>query len=388
MKLSLFRCLPQSALALALGLVFLIPAQARFMKPDIVKIPVPRLIENLQKQIETKPKDTTLRYNLARVHAMAYALKTDTAEVWKNKEKEGAWFGFTPKVVPFEAKATMDPALQKQAQEHLQKALELYQEVIKAKSAEQLAAQLGHAWLIDKSGKKMQAMKEYREVIDSAWEKESKLQLGHLGGNYITAEAAGYLISLLDKEQNKQEIQTLKDRMALLDKLPRPITPIAIPLQDGLDAGDLLNKNARVSFDADGSALPKTWTWINKNAAWLVHDPDGKKNITSGLQLFGNVTFWLMWDNGYQAMQALDDNGDGFLSGQELDDLALWHDVNGNGKSDPGEVKSLAAWGIVKLSCQVQIDTTGNSAAFSPQGVYFADGKVRPTFDLILQQQR
>ena len=74
--------------------------------------------------------------------------------------------------------------------------------------------------------------------------------------------------------------------------------------------------------------------------------------ITSALQWFGNVTFWLFWSNGYEPMRALDDNADGELSGAELRHLAIWHDRNRDGVSDAGEVRPLAAHGIVALSCR------------------------------------
>jgi hypothetical protein len=277
-------------------------------------------------------------------------------------------------------------AKQKEAGEHLKKALARYDEAIKL-DPNLLAARLGHAWLVEQSGAKMKAIQEYRDVIDKAWVTEGKLTTGPFGGHYITAEAAGYLIPLLNKDTNKDEIQTLTDRIAQLQKLPKPITPVVIPLRDGLALGDLLDTAARVPFDADGSGLPQTWTWISRDAAWLVHDPQHKGKVTSGLQLFGNVTFWLFWDNGYQALRALDNDGDGFLTGRELDGLALWYDANGNGICDPGEVKSLKAWGIVKLSCQHQSGNSPHCAAFAPEGVWFADGTVRPTYDVILHQR-
>ena len=63
------------------------------------------------------------------------------------------------------------------------------------------------------------------------------------------------------------------------------------------------------------------------------------------------MTFWLFWSNGYEPMRALDDNADGELSGAELQHLAIWHDRNRDGVSDAGEVRPLAAHGIVALSC-------------------------------------
>lgn len=361
------------------------PVQGMFIKPQLDTVPVAQLVENMEKLIQKKPDDATLTFNLARVHAMAYAKKTDSTQVWKGKEEQGAWFGFTPKAVPFNAVKSDDMAKLKTAKEHLDKALKLYEQTVKLK-ADHLAAQIGHAWLVEQSGNKMKAIEEYRKIIDKAWATEGQKKTGPLGGNFITVETAGYLIPLLDQQQNKDEIKTLNEHVAYLQKLPRPITPVAIPLRNGLAAADLLDRTARVTFDADGTGR-KDWTWITRDAAWLVHDPQHKQQVTSGLQLFGNVTFWLFWDNGYQPLRALDNDGDGFLSGSELNGLALWHDVNGNGVSDPGEVKSLKEWNITKLSCQyVSGGPTPSCAAHCEQGVWFADGTVRPTYDLILRQ--
>jgi hypothetical protein len=88
--------------------------------------------------------------------------------------------------------------------------------------------------------------------------------------------------------------------------------------------------------------------------------------------MFGNVTFWIFWRDGYEALRALDDNGDGVLSGAELHGLALWSDVNGNGVSEPGEVIPVEALGIASLSCTSQRHTSG--IEWNPAGVGFKDG--------------
>ena len=58
---------------------------------------------------------------------------------------------------------------------------------------------------------------------------------------------------------------------------------------------------------------------------------------------------------------------------------ALWQDANGNGVSDPGEIKSLAEWNIIGLSCRSQTHSTG--IPFHPSGVILKDGSTRPSYD-------
>jgi hypothetical protein len=165
-----------------------------------------------------------------------------------------------------------------------------------------------------------------------------------------------------------------------------PITPIAIPLEDA-PLSELLDTKASVAFDLDGTGK-RAWTWITPKAGWLVMDHAGTGRIESGLQFFGSVTFWLFWDNGYQALTLLDDNRDGELSGKELDGLAIWHDKNGNGVSEPGEVRPLAAYGITALSCRAEAHgRSSDCLVYSPAGVRYASGRSRPSYDVILRSQ-
>jgi hypothetical protein len=54
----------------------------RYVRPDLVNIPVERLIKNLEAIAEDDPNDAQIRFNLARVHAMAYALKADAFNIF------------------------------------------------------------------------------------------------------------------------------------------------------------------------------------------------------------------------------------------------------------------------------------------------------------------
>jgi tetratricopeptide (TPR) repeat protein len=372
-----------AALLLGLGLSQL---RAEYIPAEIEKVPVSRLAENLEGILKKEPKNVQVRFNLARLHAMAYALKADETSIRKGREQDGAWFGYEPRPVPFEVKKNDDAGKEDAARKHLEKAINLYDEVVKEKP-DHLIAQLGRAWCVAQRGKKDDAVKEYRKVIETAWEKEKDLKTAPLGWHGITSETARYLIPLLDAEKDKEEIETLKKRTEQLRKVPRPITPIALPLRDGMSSAEMIDLSARVSFDADGSGLQRTWTWIHRDAGWLVYDPRHTGKITSALQLFGSVSFWCFWDNGYQALSALDDDGDGWLRGKELTGLAVWRDANGNGVCEPGEVKPLDEYGIIAIRCRADAGPSApHCAAQALRGVVFKDGSTRPTFDFVLRQ--
>jgi tetratricopeptide (TPR) repeat protein len=375
------------ALLLSLVLLATSPASAMYLRPDLEQVPVAKLIENLAKIAKDEPKSVQAWLNLGRAHGMAYTQKAGELPVWKGREKAGAWAGYEPNFVPFGAvKPIDDKEKLATAKGHLDSALKAYA-VAAELNKDDVVIRLGIAWLTEQKGDKAEAVKLYRAVAADAWEKKEKdLKAVGLGGKTITAEVAGYLIPLLDADKDKDEIATLKERVATLKKLPYPITPIAVPLADGLTAADLEDRPARVNFDLSGTGEKRAVSWITPKAAWLVYDPKADGKITSGRQLFGNVTFWMFWDNGYAPLAALDDNRDGELRGAELAGLALWHDANGNGVSDPGEVKPLADHGIVALNCKWQtLAGHADKIPYSPKGVTFKDGTTRPTYDLILK---
>jgi len=340
-------------------------ASARYIRPEIEQVPVKQLAENLEAMAAKKPEDAGVRLNLARLHAMAYALKTDTASVFKGKEDRGVWFGFEPKHVPFDTKETDDAAAKEAAQAHLAAAIEDYKKAI-ALNEKNLTAQLGLGWCLKEAGKEEEAVVQLQKTLEMAWDKEQNLRSGRLGGRYVTVEAVAYLTPLLDADKDADEIAAWKQRAEKLSKLPRPVTPIAVPLKNDLTAAEMLNRDAQVTFDADGTGRRQQWTWIHSNSAWLVYDGAGEENITSAIQMFGSVTFWLFWDHGYQALAALDSNADGELTGDELQHLALWHDKNENGISEPGEVCTLAEHGIVAVNCVGKLSTTKASPPPAP----------------------
>ena len=217
-------------------------------------------------------------------------------------------------------------------------------------------------------------------VLNIGWEHEWPETYLEIGGSW-TEEAAHYLLNLLDSEQDSEEIERIEGLKSELLKKRRWMTPIVIPLSEECELGELVEPEAEVRFDLDGSELVRRWGWITPKAGWLVYCRDIEDPITSGIQMVGERLFWVCWPNGYVALSAMDDNGDGMVWGSELEQLAIWQDVDGDGCSDPGEVRRLAYWGITALSCSFEEHPTG--IVFSPRGALFRDGHFRPTYDWV-----
>jgi tetratricopeptide (TPR) repeat protein len=349
------------------------------------KVPVARLVTNLERQLAGNPKDPAIHIQLARLYGMAYALNSDEVPARVGRDgSEQVWFGHESSLVPGDVVPSSGTTRAQASREYLEKSVSHYRSALDL-DPESLIARLGYGWTLEQAGKRAPAIDEYRRVIERAWPREQSARFVNVGERFYTQEAAGYLIPLLDAKRDAGEIAELRARVARLDRLPRAITPIAIPLSEPVAAARVADLDAQVWFDADGSGRTRRWTWISPSAGWLVYDADGKGEITSALQMFGNVTFWLFWSDGYRALAALDDDGDGQLTGGELRYLAVWQDRNADGVAGKGEVRPLGTLGIVALSCRAAKGDGVLTAAQSVSGVRFSDGRVLPSYDVILR---
>lgn len=197
---------------------------------------------------------------------------------------------------------------------------------------------------------------------------------------------------ILKREEKKRNfanrIDRFKRRKGIVNKFkglfgnePRVVTPIIFSLKDRCTLSDLLAENTMVEFDLDGDDLVEEWPWVKPDTGILVWDPEGKGKITSGRQLFGSVTWWMFFEDGYHAMDALDDSRDGQLTGDELAGISVWFDTNTNGISEPGEVTPIGELSIAALS--TKSDGTENNCPKSSKGLSLKNGQQLPTYDWI-----
>jgi hypothetical protein len=369
-------------------------SRAMWMRVETTPIPVDRVLTNLTKRAATETNNFELFHAIARLHSLSYArassnwvvnVATNASSATRFKipaqTNQLPFFGHGPAFPPTNVAPASTSSTKTAANAHLLKAVQFYQRATTLNPTNEFVF-LGLGWCQTQAGQTNEAKAALRRAVSLASQHE-KMQNMYLPKT-VTEETIDYLVSLLDPETDKNEIQQLSALAAKASRIPRYVTPLVIPLRSGLPVAALINTDASIAFDLDGSGIPnRKWQWITTNAAWIVHLPLGSR-VTSALQMFGNVTFWMFWENGYHALASLDDNADGLLKGDELRGIRLWHDQNSDGICGPNEILELSALGITALDTRYTID---NQLATSHTGAHFVDNSTRPTFDIILQQR-
>ncbi len=152
------------------------------------------------------------------------------------------------------------------------------------------------------------------------------------------------------------------------------------PLVLDLD-GDGIELNARTSvspmFDLDSDGFSEMTGWVRPDDAFLVRDINRNGIVDGAHELIGNAN-----ESGFEVLMTYDLNSDGVVEFQESDaaQLFLWQDLNANGATDAGELKSLYQMGINKISvAPIATDdqiVSGNT--ITDRGIYERlDGTVR-----------
>jgi hypothetical protein len=368
--------------------------------------PLDRLLANVQRYVQQSPKDAHGHYVLARLHSLAFA-KGEKAYVAARPNKPLKFHDTEPF---FAERPKGAGAPDRTALDHLAKSIRHYRIAVQLKPKEALYW-LGLGWVLEQGMKfanklpapflekpeivsaeewRKQALNAYRQAFRLSFEKEISERKPRLYGEMglpsgSIAQEAGEAILRLQRGRKlslleRWEVNRVEGALEELKKLPRAITPIIFPVGNTLSLSDLVSSRS-VIFDLNGDGIKERWQWVTPKACFLVWDGERTGQVTSGLQLFGSVTWWMFWRNGYEALAALDDDGNGWLEGKELDGIFVWHDRNSNGVSERGEVLPLSHFGIVRIS--VKATNRIGETLFNPKGIQLLDGTFLPTYDWV-----
>lgn len=159
--------------------------------------------------------------------------------------------------------------------------------------------------------------------------------------------------------------------------------PMAIDLDgEGIETIDI-NKS-QIYFDVDNDGFREQTGWISKNEAILAIDKNGNGKIDNQSEMFGSTD-----STGFEDLKAIDSNGDGIINSQDADfnKIRLWQDLNENGVTEEGELKTLTEAGIQSIyTNSYKINATDNNNIITEKStVQYTDGTTKDLYDVATQ---
>ncbi|WP_205205206.1 calcium-binding protein, partial [Azonexus hydrophilus] len=160
-------------------------------------------------------------------------------------------------------------------------------------------------------------------------------------------------------------MENIKEKTGTASTIP---SPIAIDLDgDGIETVSVANG---ALFDHADDGFAERTGWVSSDDGLLVRDINGNGTIDSGRELFGSETLLENGSkvvNGFEALKEFDANADGVIDVNDavFGQLRIWKDVDGNGRTDAGELLTLAEAGVQSISVNYTnssyIDAQGNA---------------------------
>ncbi len=166
-------------------------------------------------------------------------------------------------------------------------------------------------------------------------------------------------------------MKSIKLKMAIdirVEHLKHQADPLIVDL-DG-DGFDLVDTKNGVMFDIDGDGKKELTSWITGDDAFLALDRNLNGKIDNGKELFGDQNGAL---NGFLELSKLDWDKNGILNFKDpmFKKLLLFRDLNGNGKSEKGELIPLYKAGISSINLNyMRLQLAFRAASLASVGTY------------------
>ena len=140
-----------------------------------------------------------------------------------------------------------------------------------------------------------------------------------------------------------------------------------------------------VLFDVSGDGVADRTGWVGKGNALLVRDDNHNGRIDDGRELvsehFGAGSNGGGFNSSLEALASLDSNHDGRIDAadESFATLQVWQDADGDGVSQPGELRTLAEAGILSIATTATpADTTlAGNHILGTTSMTMADGSSR-----------
>jgi hypothetical protein len=119
--------------------------------------------------------------------------------------------------------------------------------------------------------------------------------------------------------------------------------------------------NASGDFDLAGREASVDTDWVSSQTPWLAMDRNDNGSIDDGSELFGSMTDLPdghRAPNGFVALAALDDDGDGRITARDaaFGRLLVWRDANQDRRSQPSELTPAADAGLVSIDLGYRVE--------------------------------
>ncbi|MEP7007768.1 MAG: calcium-binding protein [Sphingomonas bacterium] len=127
------------------------------------------------------------------------------------------------------------------------------------------------------------------------------------------------------------------------------------------DGYNLTSEGAsKAYFEFDGDGFAEHTGWLRATDGFLVRDANGNGSIDNVTEMFGNQT-----SPGFAVLGTYDSNGDGKIDASDsvFASLQVWQDLDQDGVTDAGELKTLSQLGIVSISLTSTTPATATNVA-------------------------
>lgn len=197
-----------------------------------------------------------------------------------------------------------------------------------------------------------------------------------------SSDLVSFGVGIADRDGGSQ-VQTVATRH-VGSVASRGGKPVAIDLNgDGIHYTNL--DEARVLFDINGDGVRDLLSWTAADDGLIVFDKDGDGCIEA-LDEVSFLSYLLGARTDLEGLKGFDSDGDGHLTARDdrWSRFGVWQDINQDGVCDPGEFKSLDAWGICRLdlSSNEMMDQVGDVYILGKSTFFRNDGSTGELADV------